>query len=167
MPANPYAVALDSAVAAGPSQNPCTGVHVARAAALHPDQTTEDIFSIDGGLVVVTGILGLVTVAVPAAHDYSLVFDPDLGGSNITLADTLTVDSDPAGSFYTLNDTVGGALVVSTDIRSFTGMEQPFILEEGDIAWTTAGGGTVGTTTRVRWDIWYWPIDDGATISAV
>ena len=143
------------------------GIQVTRAAALHPDQTTEDIFSIDGGRIALIGFLGEVTVAVPANHDYTIVFDPDLGGSNITLGALLAVDSDPAGSFYVLNDTLAGALVVSTDVVASAALEQPLILAAGDIAWTTAGGGTVGTTTRVRWDVWYVPLDDGAVVTAV
>ncbi len=143
------------------------GIKVTRAAALHPDQTSVDIFTINGGRVSLVGLLGEVTVAVPANHDYTISFDPDLGGTNIDLGALLEVDSDPAGSYYVLNDTLGGALVVSTDVVSNAALEQPLVLAAGDIVWTTAGSGTVGTTTRVRWDVWYVPLDDGATITAV
>lgn len=143
------------------------GVKVTRAAALHPDQTSADIFSIDGGRIALVGFLGEVTVAVPANHDYTISYDPDLGGANIDLGALVIVDSDPAGTYYVLNDTLGGALVVSTDVVSNAALEQPLVLAEGDILWTTAGGGTVGTTTRVRWDVWYVPLDDGAIVTAV
>ena len=145
-----------------------SGLHVTRATALPPASgAATTIFTVGGGLVRVTGFLGLVTVAVPAAFDYTINFDPTLGGSNIDLGALLEVDSDPAGTFYLFNDTLAGALVASTDIAGEAALEQPFILQNGNIVWTVAGGGTQGTTCRVRWDIWYVPIDDAAVIFAV
>jgi len=141
------------------------GVIVQAAAALHPDQTSADIFSISGRIILL-GLVGEVTVAVPANHDYSLEFDPDNGGANVNLGTTLEVDSDAAGTFYTLPTTAGGALVATTNI-AYGGYDMMIDLGAGDIQWTTAGGGTVGTTTRVRWDLHYVPVDTGVTVTAV
>jgi len=139
------------------------GVIVQRAAALHPDQTSADIFSIAGGRIILLGLVGHVSVAVPANHDYSLFFDPDNGDGNVTLASTLAVDSDPAGTYYRLNTVNAGALVAETNIL-YDGLAMMTVLDAGDIVWTVGGGGTVGTTTRVAWDLFYAPLDAAATV---
>jgi hypothetical protein len=144
------------------------GRQVSVATALPPaDTVSRDIFSIDGGRVLVTGLLGEVTVAIPAASiDFDLAFDPDNGGTNVALATALVCDSDVAGTYYTLNDTFGGALVTSTanSLLNAT-LEEPFMLGAGDIVWTTTGGGLIGTSARVKWDLWYVPLDDGAVVT--
>lgn len=157
---------LGNAAAGGIGQ----GVKVSQAEALPPaDTVSRDIFSIDGGRVLVTGFLGEVTVAIPAQSiDFDFAFDPDNGGSNVVLATALVCDSDVAGTYYVLNDTFGGALVTSTaNYLLNSALEEPFVLGAGDIVWTTTGGGAIGTTARVKWDLWYVPLDSGVTVTAV
>lgn len=146
------------------------GRQVSQATALPPaDTVSRDIFSIDGGRILVTGLLGEVTVAIPASSiDFDIAHDPDSGGSNVALATALVCDSDAAGTMYVLNDTFGGALVTSTaDYLLNAALEEPFVLGPGDIVWTTTGSGTIGTTARVKWDIWYTPVDAAAVVTAV
>lgn len=145
------------------------GIQVVRAAELPPaDSASTDIFTIDDGRVLITGILGEVTVAIPSESiDFALAFDPDNGGSNVDLGTALVCDADVAGTYYTLNDTFGNALVASTaNVLLNAALEEPFVLGEGDIVWSTSGSGMIGTTARVRWDLWYVPIDVGATVTA-
>jgi hypothetical protein len=156
--------ALGNAAAGGIGQ----GRQVSLATALPPaDGVSRDIFSIDGGRVLITGLLGEVTVAIPAASiDFDLAFDPDNAGTNVALATALVCDSDAAGTYYTLNDTFGGALVTSTaNVLLNAILEEPFALGEGDIVWTTTGAGLIGTTARVKWDLWYVPLDVGAVVT--
>ncbi len=142
------------------------GIIVQRATALHPASgASEDIFDISGRIMLL-GIVGAVDVAVPANFDFSLEFDPDNGDGNVTLASTLEVDSDPAGTFYTLNTTAAAALVATTNI-AYAGAEMMIDLDAGDIVWVSAGGGTQGTTCRVRWDMFYIPVDATSTVVAV
>lgn len=131
------------------------------------DGEHDDLFSVDGGRVLLKGFYGEVTVAIPAASiDFDVHFDPDDGGSDVVLATALVCDSDPSGTFYTLNTTAGGALVQSTDVAYNAILESPILLEEGDIVLGTTGGGTLGTDARVKWDAIYVPIDSGATLTA-
>ena len=76
-------------------------------------------------------------------------------------------DADPVGSFYVLNDTFGGALIVSTDHVLNAALEEPFIVDSGDIKLTTSGGGTIGADARVAWYLWYVPLEAGANVTAV
>lgn len=146
------------------------GVQVSQAAALPPaDTISRDIFSIDGGRILVTGFLGEVTVAIPSQSiDFDFAFDPDNGGSNVALATALVCDADEAGTYYVLHDTFGSALVTSTaNFLLNAALEEPFVLGAGDIVWTTTGGGAIGTTARVKWDLWYVPLDAASVVTAV
>ena len=141
------------------------GIAVDRATAALPATTTADIFSVDGGRVLVTGLIGEITTVIQTqACNLSIVHDPDNGGSNVTLASTLDVSADAVASNYVLNTTAGGALVNSAaNIAYGAKLAVPFVLDVGDIALTTSAT----NTGSVQWTVFYVPLDDGATITAV
>jgi hypothetical protein len=60
-----------------------------------PTATTaadQDLFSIDGGNVLLLGFLGEVTTAIGAgSQDFEIDHDPDDGGSNVMLADPIAL----------------------------------------------------------------------------
>jgi hypothetical protein len=140
-----------------------------RAAALPPaDSATDDLFSVDDGAVILTGFVGYVTSALPAASiDFDIDLDPDDGGSDVALASTLVCDSDPIGTYYTLNTTAGGALVATLDVAYNAILATPIVLDPGDIKLSTSGGGAIGTTARVRWAAMWLELDAGASLTAV
>jgi hypothetical protein len=146
-----------------------SGLRVRRDASLPPATgESQDLFTVDGGQVLLFGFVGYVTVAIPnVSLDFDLAHDPDDGGTDVVLATLLAVDNDPVGTFYTLNTTAGGALVEGLDRALNAKLATPLLLDPGDIKLNVAGGGTVGTTARVRWDAVYAPWDDGATLTAV
>lgn len=131
------------------------------------DSTTTDIFSIDGGPIVLTLFAGVVTTAIGANTDFDIVLDPDDGGSNIDIASTLAVDSDVTGSLYTLNATAGGALVADLDLgyNALLNGAIAALVVEGDIAVTVGGGG--GGAGVVDWYLGYIPLDDETSVTAV
>jgi hypothetical protein len=140
------------------------GLAVERATAALPASTTADIFTVDGGRVLLVGIIGEVTTAIQAqACNLSVVYDPDGAGSNTTLASTLDVNADAAGSYYVLNGTAGGALVQSTNPFAVAFPAPRWVLGPGDIALTTSAT----NTGSVKWTALYVPLDDGATLTAV
>lgn len=143
------------------------GEYVERAAALPPATgVSADLFSVDGGPVIVTGFYGLVTAAIPnVSLDFDLAHDPDSGGSDVALASLLAVDNLGVGNFLVLNATFGGALVNRLDAGIGIALPNPISLTAGDIKLNVAGGGAVGTTARVKWGIYY--LSAGGTITAV
>lgn len=145
------------------------GLRARRAAALPPATgVSEDLFSVDGGQVLLVGFVGYVTVAIPnVSLDFDLAHDPDDGGTDVVLATLLAVDNDPVGTFYTLNTTAGGALVEGLDRALNAKLATLLLLDPGDIKLNVAGGGSVGTTARVRWDAIWVPWDDGAALTQV
>jgi hypothetical protein len=138
------------------------GIPVRRAAAtIAADQ---DLFSIDGGLVAVTGFVGRVTVAVGGgSQDIEIDFDPDDGGSNVALSTLLLIDADPVGTNYTLNTTAGGALVEGLDVAYNAILATPIVMGPGDIVLDVTGT----EAGEIEWVLTYVPITLGATVSAV
>lgn len=145
------------------------GNYVQRSAALPPASgASADLFSIDGGQVLLTAFFGYVTVAVPAQSiDFDLALDPDDGGSDVALATLLAVDSKAAGTWLRLNTTAGGALTDSLNVAYGLQLAVPIALDAGDIKLNVAGGGAIGTTARVKWGMAYVPLDTSARVTAV
>jgi hypothetical protein len=139
-----------------------------RTAALPPATgVSADLFSVDGGPVVLKGFYGYVSVAIPnVSLDFDLGLDPDDGGSDTALASLLAVDNAATGTFFTLNPTAGGALVAEVDVAYGTILAKPITLDVGDIKLNVAGGGAVGTTARVSWGAIWVPLTDAAVLTA-
>lgn len=144
------------------------GILVSRAAALPPATgVSEDLFTVDGGPVLVTSFWGYVSVAIPnVSLDFDIGLDPDDGGSDTALASLLAVDNAAVGTFFTLNTTAGGALVAEVDVAYKARLTTPITLDVGDIKLNVAGGGAVGTTARVSWGLTYIPLTTVGSVSA-
>jgi hypothetical protein len=144
------------------------GTIVRRTAALPPATgVSADLFSVDGGAILLTGFYGYVSVAIPnVSLDFDLGFDPDDGGSDTALASLLAVDAVAVGTFLTLNATAGGALVAEVDVAYGIKLPKPITLDVGDIKLNVAGGGAIGTTARVSWVVTYLPLSDLAVVTA-
>jgi hypothetical protein len=145
------------------------GQLVVRSAALPPATgVSADLFSVDGGAVLITGFYGYVTVAIPGVSlDFDLALDPDSGGSDVALASLLAVDGLAAGTYLTLNATAGGALVNTLTASYGVKLATPIAVDAGDIKLNVAGGGAVGTAARVKWGVLYVPLDSTAVVTAV
>ncbi len=122
-----------------------------------------DIYSIDNGVVLLTGLLGHVTVAIENNTDMELDLDPDDGGSNVTLSTILAIDSDVTGTMYTLHTTFGGVMIATLDYAINASLEVPISLVPGDIVFDEAGAGT----GEIEWWLTYVPLDKAATVTAV
>lgn len=145
------------------------GRGIIRSAALPPATgVSADLFSIDGGSVLITSFYGYVSVAIPnVSLDFDLALDPDDGGTDVVLASLLAVDNVATGTYLQLNTTAAGALVASVDVAYNARLATPIVMDVGDIKLNVAGGGAVGTTARVRWGLTYISLDDTARVVAV
>jgi hypothetical protein len=134
---------------------------VERAAALPPATgVSEDLFSVDGGPVLLTGLYGYFTVAAPAQTlSFDLALDPDDGGADVVLATALSINALAAGRYLRLNPTAGGVLVATLNVTYGAKLAVPIVLDPGDIKLNVTGGGAIGTTCRVRWGMWWVPLD--------
>lgn len=145
------------------------GTMVTRAAALPPATgVSQDLFSIDGGTILLTGFYGHVTVAIPSATlSFAIDFDPDDGTADVAIASAASVTSAPVNTQFRLNATAGSALTYATGRSYGIKLAVPIGLDPGDLKLTTSGGGAIGTTARVKWVASYVVLDPGALLVAV
>lgn len=142
------------------------GVQVLKAAQLQPATGTATLFTVSGGQVLVTSLLGLVVAATPGTvNTLALGTIPATGtAENAGIATATSTASAEAGTWIGLqaSSALGGALVVGTKAGSSLFLPPPFIVDPGTITWTTTGTAATGT---IAWYLTYVPLDAGAAVA--
>lgn len=117
--------------------------------------TTIPLFTIAGGLVAVTSLVGRVTTAITVANSYKLQHNPTAGTTKdlCTAADLGTTDT-ALGEILVAK--IGTAIAVGA-----AAVGPPEILETGQIESVSAG-----TDGVILWVCTWLPVDDGATLVA-
>ncbi len=137
------------------------GVRVNRDTAALPATTAEALFTVAGGRVAITSIIGEVTTIIETqANATKLVANPTTGTS-ANLCGTLDITADEAGSLYGITGVTATALVGGT-AGSLPGQLSRPIVNIGTIDLDCAAT----NTGAIKWTIHYVPIDSGATIVA-
>ena len=140
------------------------GTQVCRAAADLPQSTAGTLFTISGGRVWVKLLLGEVTTVISVTSNVTkITLDREIVGSSVDLCNVLDIRLDVVGTYYTLDNSF-------TALRQASGYFYPnvvstakgWILGQGDIQLDCAAS----NTGQIKWDIWYHPLDQGATIVA-
>ena len=117
--------------------------------------TTIPLFTISGGLVVVTSIVGRVTTAITVANSYKLQHNPTLG---------TTKDLCTAADIGTTDTVVGEVFVPKIGVSLALGpaaMQDPVPLDTGQIESVSAG-----TDGAILWMVTWYPLENGATLVA-
>lgn len=148
----------------GGLQKSVLGAKVERAAALQPQTGQAAIFTVSGGKVLVTGLVGQVVVATPSTTNTLKVTGNPTSGTDVDWTSAVSTASLEAGAIITLGVTAGGALVVKNAgggnaIGGYVG----YIANTGTIDLVTSGSAATGT---IKWTLFYVPIDDGASVAA-
>jgi hypothetical protein len=138
-----------------------TGIKVEKASELLPQTATQALFSVAGGRVLITALVGEVTIVVPGvANATKLIFNPTAVGADQDMCATLDITGDAVGELYTISGTVGDAmrsdLLVANPV-----LQSALCVSEGSIGLNTAGNSVTGDTA---WTIVYVPLDDGAYV---
>ena len=137
------------------------GIQVAKAAAVLPATTTQNIFTIAGGRVWVTALVGEVTTICSATAT----------NLKATSVPTTGTAADIAANLAVANLEAGTILVVEGDATAMIGVSAgfapalnalPFIVPIGTIRIETSATNTGAT----KWDLWYVPMDDGAIVTS-
>jgi hypothetical protein len=139
------------------------GTKVDRATATLPQTATGTLFTVAGGRVLLTSIVGEVTVALGAtATSANLVHTPTVGTVGDLCAATV-VTSDEVGTLYGIRGDATSLLSSNAPTSARTGVPaHPVVLPVGAIGLKT----TAGDTGSVKWSLTYVPLDDGATVTA-
>ncbi len=134
------------------------GMRVDRATQGMADET---IFTIAGGNVMVTMILGEVTTILEtAANNTKLTATPTTGTAVDICADLDTTGIEEGG-FLTITGTATDALQ-KANAGSIKMQATPIVVAPGVIA-INVGAAKTGS---VKWSLWYRPLEDGAYVTA-
>ena len=141
------------------------GKRVDRATAVLPQTATLNIFTIVGGRVLMTALVGELTEAIGAvANNTKFTTTPGSG----TARDICAVEDIQS---YQIGDLLG-ITGINTDAMippapgygSIEGMTVPVVLKAGVLTLDCAGNTAVG---KAKWTMHYVTIDDGAYVEAV
>jgi hypothetical protein len=118
---------------------------------------TQNVFTVTGGLVLVTSLIGRVTTAITVAGTTKLVANPTAGTSaDLCTATDLGTTDTVAGEILVI--TKGASIALGAD--DLTGF--PLAVETGVIEHTVATGGD----GVIKWYCTWVPLDNGATLTA-
>jgi hypothetical protein len=131
-----------------------------KATAALPATTTGTLFTVSGGCIMVTSIIGVVTTSIQAqANAVKLVATPTTGTVN-DLCGTVDVNALAAGGLLTLTGLAGDAMVKSTG-GGISNLRNPIVVNIGVIGLNTAAT----NTGSVRWVMTWVPLEDGASVA--
>lgn len=139
------------------------GFRVDRATENLPQSTDTALFTITGGRVLLTAIIGEVTTVIETqANNTKLKINTTAAGADQDLCAVLDITGDAVGEMYTISGTVGDAMRsdLLIGLNSLLGAGG-LILSEGDIELDCAAS----NTGQVQWSLWYLPLDEGAVIA--
>lgn len=119
--------------------------------------STVPLFTIAGGIVAVTSLVGLATVSITVANSYKLQINPTAGDTSDLVAAT------DIGTTDTVAGTVLGfdGAPASSIVKGAGGLQRPLFLPAGQIEHVSTG-----TDGAITWYLTYVPLDDGATVVA-
>lgn len=137
------------------------GLKVDRATATLPQTAAAAIFNVVGGRVCITEIIGEVTTAIQnQANNTKLTANPD-NGTSVDMCAVLSIANDEVGTLYGITGTVGDAMI-GVNAGCVPEQAKGIIVNTGTIDIDCAAS----NTGSVKWTVLYYPIDDGAYITA-
>lgn len=142
-----------------------------------PQSTSTTLFTVTGGMVMVTSIVGIVTTVIGSTTvNYNLTHTPT-GGSAADLVAATACTSDAVGTIYSLvsgvatdllsiqnTSSLGTGGAAASDVPTVTYaqlLRQPIVLPAGAVKWKTSAS----TTGAVTWKMTYVPYDTGAAVT--
>lgn len=137
------------------------GIPVEKASATLPATTTQNLFTIAGGRVLVTHLIGEVTTIVQAqACNLKVSSDPTTG-STVDVASNLDINAFEAGAILVVEGDATALIGTAAGAGFAPALNAlPFVLPIGTVTITTSATNTGAT----KWKLWYLPLDDGASV---
>lgn len=144
------------------------GVKVSRATAVLPQSVAAPIFTVAGGRVLITGLVGEVTTIIQAQADATKVTANPTVGSDVDLCATVDITGLEVGGKLALQPDLD-ATPFSVALAKQLAGAIPFGLAQRAIL---VAAGTIdlscaaSNTGSVKWDLTYVPLDVGAAVTA-
>jgi hypothetical protein len=137
------------------------GLRVSRATAALPQTTQSALFTVTGGRILLTSIVGQVTTVIQTqANATKLVSNPTTG-TDVDLCATLDITADQVGCLYGITGTLATAMV-GANAGATVVQTNALVIPVGTIDLSCAAS----NTGSVSWTLTYVPLDDGASVSA-
>lgn len=138
------------------------GVKVERATATLPQGALGHIFTVAGGRVVLTSLVGEVTTTVGATVTTLKITSTPTVGSAVDLSTAVAVTSLEVGGHIVMPASVGGTLLVTNAGAAGIAPAHTILVPAGSLDITTSAS----DTGSVKWTCTYIPYDDAATVVA-
>jgi len=124
---------------------------------------TTAIFSVAGGRVLLTNIIGTITTLIGGVANVYLQLNPTVATAATTaLCAALNIDAYAVGDILGITGVPGDAMIPAATGSAIPAPTMPVILTVGDIEFVcdAAPGGAV------QWEVWYKPLDDAGYVVA-
>jgi hypothetical protein len=137
------------------------GLKVDKAAAALPQTAAAAIFTVAGGRVAITQIVGEVTTIVQnQANNTKLIANPTVG-TDVDICADLNIAADEVGCLYGISGLNSDALI-GVNAGALPAQSRKIIVPSGTIDLNCSAS----NTGAIKWTVFYFPIDDGATVTA-
>jgi hypothetical protein len=143
------------------------GIKVTRAKAAVLDGVQNAIFTIAGGRVEITHIEGEICDGAVdnESADTQFIYNPTVGATDTNMCAVGALDAAPVGTIFSITGTLSDALQFGPSITPM--MAKSLVLAEGTIDIKSEGDNDGTNSATVSFEIWYKPLDSGATVTAV
>ena len=124
---------------------------------------TTAIFTVAGGRVLITNVVGVITTLIGGVANYYLQHNPTVATSTTTaLCTPLNINAYPVGDLLGITGVPTDAMVPGAAAGVLPGMTVPVVLPVGNVeaVCDAAPGGAV------QWSIWYKPLDNAGYVVA-
>lgn len=137
------------------------GLAVERATAELPATTQSALFTVTGGRVIITSLIGEVTTVIQTQANNTKVVANPTTGTDADLCAVLDITADEVGTLYSISGLASDAMR-GTTAGSVAGQDRPVIVAAGTIDLSCAAT----NTGAIKWALTYVPLDDGAYVTA-
>lgn len=136
------------------------GSKVDKAAATLPASTTQTLFTVTGGRILLTSIVGEVTTLVQTQANATKLVATPTTGTAVDICATLDITADEVGCLYGITGLFSDALVGSNAGATVL-PRNPVVIPIGTIKLSCAATNTGAT----KWSMTYIALDDGASVA--
>lgn len=137
------------------------GIHRAKSAISIAGANTKALFTVTGGRVAMMAIVGEVTTIISAGANATKLISTPTTGTAVDLCAALDIVNDEVGCLYGITGLATDAMV-GANAGAAPLPRNPVVVPIGTIGMNQAGN----TTGAIKWDLWYIPLDDDATVAA-
>lgn len=142
------------------SSNSALAIRVQKVAATLPQGVAAAKFTVSGGKVLISDIVGEVTTIIQAgANNMKLIANPTVG-ADVDLCAVVDIAEDAVGTMYTITGTLADAMIATTS-GAMASQAVPIIVAPGTIDLSCSAS----KTGAIKWTLYYIPLETGAKVS--